>query len=408
MGGGLRGTAWLAAFLLLAAVMTACQERLTAPADCPELCPGGDAQVKDVVLDAIFGGDSSYQGYINPGLGNALLVSNGLPASENRAVFRFVARPDSLPVQNTPHAYAIDSVLLTLNVVGRDTLMDGLKVFLYRLPPTIGEGITFADVDTLLVEANLIDSILVPDSLNAGTIHTVLEGDELARVDLPVGTGGVLALGVGIAGPQATGIRLGSAAGGTGASFVTYVTVDVADTTTAVRKQAITRLASFNTYVTQTEAVVDTTLLTVGGAPSSRTLLRFDLPQQIRDSATIVRATLELVPSQPILGVPTDPALLTGKAVLADLGAKSPVTDDQNFIALDTLSPGTADTVKLDVTRMVRLWQSSAELPQALFLSLLPEAATFMRAEFGSSRRPEIGVPRLRITYQAPFPFENP
>jgi hypothetical protein len=114
------------------------------------------------------------------------------------------------------------------------------------------------------------------------------------------------------------------------------------------------------------------------------------------------------VPSGPILGVPTDPSLLTGKAVLADLGAKSPVTDDPNFIARDTVTPGTSDTVKLDVTRMVRLWQSNAGLPEAVFLSLLPEAATFMRAEFGSTRRPEIGAPRLRITYQTPFPFENP
>ena len=51
------------------------------------------------------------------------------------------------------------------------------------------------------------------------------------------------------------------------------------------------------------------------------------------------------------------------------------------------------------------------------FLSLLPEASTFTRAEFGSTRTDPtlnpattepVGAPRLRITYQRPFPFENP
>jgi len=121
-----------------------------------------------------------------------------------------------------------------------------------------------------------------------------------------------------------------------------------------------------------------------------------------------VRATLELIPTAPILGLPTDPSALAARAVLADLGAKSPVTEDTGFIALDTLPPGTSDTVRLDVTSLVRLWQADSERPEAVFLSLLPEAGTFMRAEFGSTRTPTIGAPRLRVTYLRPFPFESP
>jgi hypothetical protein len=175
--------------------------------------------------------------------------------------------------------------------------------------------------------------------------------------------------------------------------------------------QAVTRTPTFNSFVSETTPALDTLRLTIGGEPSSRALIRFDLPQRLEDSATVVRATLELIPSRPILGLPTDPALLVAKAVLADLGAKSPVVSDNepSLITADTLSPGTADTVRLDVTNMVRLWQSTtAERPEALFLSLLPEAATFMRAEFGSSRSPEVGGPRLRLTYMLAFPFENP
>ena len=45
-----------------------------------------------------------------------------------------------------------------------------------------------------------------------------------------------------------------------------------------------------------------------------------------------MRATLELIPRSPMLGLPGDPALLQAKALLADLGAKSPVTTDERFI----------------------------------------------------------------------------
>jgi hypothetical protein len=136
--------------------------------------------------------------------------------------------------------------------------------------------------------------------------------------------------------------------------------------------------------------------------------LRFDLPEEVEDSGSIVRATLELIPSMPILGLGTDPAVLRSRAVLADLGAKSPVSENAVLIASDTVSPGTADTVRLDVTRLVQAWQSSSEPPEAMFLSLEPEAATFMRAVFGSTRRPDVGAPRLRVNYQRTFPFENP
>jgi hypothetical protein len=93
------------------------------------------------------------------------------------------------------------------------------------------------------------------------------------------------------------------------------------------------------------------------------------------------------------------------------------VSTDVRFIVDDTLGVNSSDTVRLDVTRIVQLWQASSTAPDAIFLSLLPEASTFTRAEFGSTRSdPELtpsppeplGAPRLRITYQRPFPFENP
>ena len=192
---------------------------------------------------------------------------------------------------------------------------------------------------------------------------------------------------------QPSGVRIGAAVAGTGASFVSYVTLDVPDTG-SIRHQTLTRAPAFNTFVTRSPQVPDPAFLTVGGEPSSRALIRFDLPEDLEDSATIIRATLELVPRSPVLGLASDPALLQAKALLADLGAKSPVTTDARFISSDTLAVGSADTVRLDMTPIVRVWQAATERPEAVFLSLLPEAASFSRPVFGSTRS---GSARARI-----------
>jgi hypothetical protein len=397
-----------AGLLLLGVAIAGCQERLTSPADCPALCPGGQQPVLDTTLIALAGLDSSFTGYVERGGGKALLLSNGLPASEDRAVYRFASRPDSVSVRDTLRAYAIDSAQLSFSLVARDTLVPGLKVFVYRISPTVDSTATFTDVAAQLVPGSLIDSIPVPDSVHTGVFQTMLRGTDLDRVAIPLGTGGLLAVGLAVAANSPTGIRVGSTAGSNGATFVTYVTVDVPDTGT-IKHQSLSRSTSFNTFVTQSPLVPDPNLLTVGGEPSSRALVRFALPPVLKDSATLVRATLELTPVAPLLGLPTDPDTIFSKAVLADLGAKSPVTTDANFIVGDTLAVPQTDTVRLDVTRIAQLWQGSSERPAAIFLSLQPEAAGFTRAVFYSTRAGDPTVhPRLRVTYTRTFPFENP
>lgn len=402
-----RGTGWLAAFVILAAAITGCQERLTAPAECPELCPGGESPVFDTVITPLADSDTSHVGYVSRSSAGALLVSNGLFASEDRAVYRFNVRQDSIEVRDTLRAYVVDSALLSLNLIARDTLVNGLKLYLYRIDSTVDADDTFESINQQLVPAAILDSIVVPDSVNSGLVQAVFRDADLEKVALPTGAGGVLAIGVSMAADQPSGVRIGALAASTGASFVSFVTLDVPDTG-SIRRQTVTRGPAFNAFVTQSPLVPDDAFLTIGGEPSSRALLRFDVPDAIEDSATIVRATLELVPQSPMLGLPSDPALLQAKALLADLGAKSPVTPDEAFITADTLAVGSADTVRLDMTPIVRLWQTASERPEAVFLSLLPEGASFTRPVFGSTRSGTVGAPRLRITYLKPFPFENP
>jgi hypothetical protein len=375
--------------------------------------------VFDTTVRAVALRDSSYPrvgdvgGYVDRGKGPALLVSNGFAVSEDRAVIRFAVRSDSIPLRDTLRAYTVDSVGIAINLIARDTLVNGLKVILYRLPSpdTVDSTRTFADIDAQLVDANLIDSIAVPDSVNAGTISAKLIGADAGRLGLVPGGDSALAIGVRIAAESPTGVRLGSLGGGTGAAFTSYVTLLEVPDTGAALKPSITRGTVFNTFLTQNPILPDDTLLTVGGEPSSRALLRFGVSRDFLDSITVLRATLEITPARPILGLPTDPAALRAIAVVSDLGAKSALTPDDRFIGRDTLPAVQSDTVRIEVTRLVQLWQSASERPQAIFLQLLPEGGSFTRTVFFSTRShvPD-GTdvsPRLRITYQRAFPFEN-
>ena len=391
-----------AAILLL----LACQERLAAPADCPNLCPGGYI-VRDTVLVPVTGHDSAYEGYVLAGAGSSLRVSYQLPASEDRGVIRFQARPDSFTFNDTLRAYTVDSVVLSIGMQFRDTAVKNLVVYLYRLPATLDSNFTFIDADTAFTPANVIDSFVVADSVRSGTLSTTLKGATLPQVAIPTADSGVLAMGVQLRAAQPTGIRIGSAGGGTLAPlFTTYLHFPTpGDTTTTSR--TIVRGPSFARFVSQTVPVLDTTTLTVGGAPSSRSVIRFPWPLQLRDSAQLVRVTLELVPTTAILGLPGDTAFLQARPLLADFGGKSPTGSDGFYIAIAPLVDGQTDTVRLEVRRAVTLWQGASGLPPAFMLQLFPEASSFTRATFGSSR--SVGyMPRLRVTYALTFPFEKP
>ena len=393
----------------LLAVMTiaGCQEKLTAPADCPALCPGGQPQVFDEVFTAVSGADSSFVGYVQPRQAGAILVSNGLQGFEERGLVRFLARSATVSVRDTARTYTIDSVALSFALVARDTNLTGLQLLLYRLTPSFDSSTTFADVAPAFVPDSLIATVDVPDTLNVGTVRTVFQGADLGRVEIPASDSGRLALGIRITAPTATGVRLGAVATGSGPIFTTYATLDVPDTGTA-KLRTLPLGPSFNTHFSEIPQVIDSTLLTVGGAPSARALLRFNLPSRIRDSATIVRATLELTPVAPITGLPTDPARLLSQAVLADVGAKSPVSSVAGRVPEDTLETGTS-AVSLEAVRLVELWLGANSRPSALVLSLTPEAASFSRPVFYSTRAADPALrPRLRISYLLSFPFESP
>lgn len=402
--------------IVVAVSAVACQRELVAPGQCPETCPGGSPVIIDTVLTPIMDRDSTYLGYVQPGQGVALLVSQGLPVFNARAVVKFLPVSDSLLLNDTLRTFRVDSVGFRIGLAARDTAAISLEILLYRIPSDVDSTVTFADIEPFLADSNLIGRIAVDDTTFSDVFRLVVTDSATLDLLKPApADSGVMAIAVAMSASQPSGISIGSiAAGGTGPLWQTFVTIDsIVD---SLSQRTISRIAQFNTFVTENTVPIDADFLTVGGAPSARSLLRFDLTSRIgsRDSAQIVRATLKLVPTASIPGIPNDLATLRVRGVQSDIGAKSPRCGFSIGSVCGTwvirelievpLVVGSSDTVSIEVSDLVRGWQGERGSARSLFLDLDPEAASFTRPEFGSSRTPGF-TPIIELTYVLPFPF---
>jgi hypothetical protein len=392
---------------LIAAAMVACQEHLAAPADCPALCPGGYG-VRDTIIDPEDSQDSSFAGYAVAGQNGSVRVSDNFAPSDDRAIFRFLPLDSVYTVPLTTDSvlpYTIDSVVIALTVAYRDTSVKNLYLYLYRLPSTLDSNYTFADADAAFIPANFIDSLHVDDTLQTQRVESVLmDSAALARVARVPGDSGKLAVGVAIRAAQGTGVRLATAGSGIPTVF-TYVHVFTGDTTE--NPQLFSRVPEFSRFVSRSVQPLDQSVLTVGGAPSARSIIRFPWSPYLRDSAQLLRVSLELIPTAPIPGLRGDTAFIQARPVLADFGSKSPTTSDAFYVTLKALDLNQTDTVHLEILRSATLWQGTQPRPPAIMLQLIPEAVSFTRATFGSTRTQGLR-PRLRVTYALKFPFEEP
>jgi hypothetical protein len=393
----------LLATLALAAAAAACSEQLTQPGRCPELCPGGTPQSQEEILTALPGQDSTFTGYTERSSGSVMLVGSGIPALADTSfgVIKFAARSDSILFRDTLRAYTIDSIRLTLLSVARDTAARNVKVQLYRLPSSLDTTtVSYGGVSPFFIPANLITEAVLPDAAVADTLRLILKGSGLTNVTLQPADAGVLTIGVAITGNIPTGGRIGNRRSILPPDFITFVT----PIATPTQVQGIDVAATFAGYVSRQTPVLDPTFLTVGGVPSSRVLLRFPWPARLRDSVTIVRATLELIPAQPVAGLPNDPGTLNVRGLATDFGAKSPA-EPLSLGVLPLAANGT-DTVRVEVATILQFWQIGLLRPPAVFLSVSPEVETFTRAVFGSTRSGS--PPRIRLNYLPRFPFSRP
>lgn len=429
--------AWLAGFVATL-VLVACTEQITAPGQCPNFCPGGQIQVADTILLDVIGRDSAFRGYIRADEAEELAVADLPGIADSRALLR-TATMFTRVVQSSADTATVpimvDSSRLRINIVRRDTSTTNLRLKIYRMPLSIDENTTFAELTDAFTDS-LIDSVNVSDLLArppiadtatlriwGDTIRTDSLGNvlQISRIDgslilhltfdtlqvpFVVADTGRVALGLRVAADSLASIAVGSNnvfdRGTTIRWFYHY------DGDTTVISADAFRGTTFDTFVFDPPNAALGDDLVVGGAPSARSLLRVAIPDFLRDSADVVRATLILVPVAPVQAARGDSFRILVRPVLTDIGAKSPLSTVTPFFGSTTIHIDSADTVRIEVSDVIRAWAlDSTVVATALVLGKVPEAASFTEIRFYSSRTPAFR-PALHVTYVRRFGFGEP
>jgi len=384
-----------------------CGEDLTAPANgtCPDFCPPEQLEVVDsVLLDNVLS-DSAFGGYVQSWDATSLQVYRDSTAggdAGSRAVIVFQAFSDSLLIASgdTTRGAVLgtDSFVVQLAVRGRNAAFTGLEVALYRIPVGTDSATTFVDLDPYFTDSTLLAVLPIPDTLVSDTLSVLL--DALAFPGFAA-DGNRAAIGVALRSPSGY-VQLGSDNGNDDAELARYVRVDSAGVTVP-RLEG--KSSIFDSFVASPQAAPTPDEREVGGTPASRTMLRFDLPRRIVDSSTVVRATLVLVPTGPVLGAPGDSLAIIAQGLAADVGAKSPlqgIPSDSVSLRVTFLTVGSADTVRLDVTDLVIGWTQDSTRPRAFAVRAIPEGGSVAALRLGATTS-GAARPRLHVTFIPPL-----
>jgi len=383
------------AALALAGALAGCQEELTAPVDCPELCPGNSLIVRDTIIEAVFDRDSTFTGYIRATEIPGLLVSNGLAAGDARSWVTFPPRVDSAFVDGVRYALTLDSAAITFRVLALDQTVTGTQLVVHRIASAVDTNTALGELEAQLTPESVIGTIAIVDT---GTARLTFSGEGLQSIAVLEADSLRLRIGLRIEAPTPTGIRLASLNfDPRPPTMTTYGRIAIADT--ARQRQTLTAIADSANYVIDAPPPPGQEHLFLGGKRGSRAILRFNPPPALKDSAIILRATLELTPSGPLLGLKGGPATLEIRGVLADVGAKSPYLSGLN--ASVSLPVNATEVQSIDIRSIVGIWFVAGAPPSSLVVGINPEGGSFATPEFFSTRSPA-GRPRIRITYALP------
>ena len=388
----------LPSVIALAAILTgACGEAVTAPGACPEYCPSANLVVRDTVMRQVVVRDSSYRGYVTADEASAMqLVWSGTTAT-SRGLVRFFGFTNDVADATGALLSVVSTDSLELEfTIRKRTDLSGMTLVVHRVSVAVDTSATPADLATWFDDSTVIATIDIPDSVTTGTVTAVVD-----TTAFPTFTEDSLraAIGVEVRAPEAAYVDLGTVEGASSATLLRFVQVDSSGTNVP---RSDSRDAELDTYFPPSSSAPPPDALVIGGIPAARALVRFSLPDDFVSSADVIRATLLLVPAEPVIGAPGDTLLLRAEKVDADIGPKSPYvppSTDTATVGSAFVPVGSSDTVRIDVTHIVRLWRSDPTAPRTMLLRLPPEAATIGELRVQSSRV-TAAAPALRLTYQ--------
>lgn len=418
----------------------ACNENYSGGAACPSLCPGQQLEVHDTVLVAsdVFDTTALVSGMPPLGTETQLLVARWDDALGDSvvsgAVFRFDSLVGSFPQTDTtkpPHAVAsVTSASLVFTSTPDTTLnKDSVRFEIVDVDANVPDLDT-ATIHNLLVTRPAIGTLTVAKD-TASAQHTVPIDTAFVRQRVTT-SGSRIRLGVrmfplhvtgGHGGAQYGLLPLTTVSGSTGATLQYEGHAAASDTVDSLN--FVVHASSKSSggpefkYLANYQLVLKGSpptppgLLQVGGLPSSRLYMRFDLPSSLIDSSTtIVRATLILNQMPDPTFARSDSLLLTPRVVIA-----SPLVTDVSKAALLLASSSTIpllpaksnpsqarpDTIVL-VSRtasIVSLWRTEGPviMQRAIVLQSSAEGRDPRRFLIYSNTAADSLRPRLHLTY---------
>jgi len=407
-------------------IAAACTQDVTAPGACPTFCPSAVLTVIDTVLAGAIIHDSAFGrpiGFVNPYNATSLLAANLPGVRDSRPIFRTARITTRMSISTTDTTTGavtgVDSLYLRFTITRRDTATHNLRLSVFSLPITIdsttalpdlagsfaGTPVRTINIDTLVAlpgRKNTVtgDSAVV-DSINNRV--TVLLSLDSSQAPFSLADSGQLAFGFRVDADAQPTIALGAFEAGLGPGITWFLKVDSLG---VVAHRSQTPTTAFDSFVFTPAALPLDSTLAVGGVPSARSLLRVLFPRSlISDSSLLTRATLELIPALNPTGIAADSFGLVASAIVADFGAKTPL--DLTHVDTTIIHVGVYDTVRVDITRILRYWAADTLAPTAIELFQVPEGADFAEIRFRPSAD-STHRPRLRLTYSPHYPFGRP
>lgn len=398
-------------------VGVACQDVVSAPGACPEFCPESAIDVRDTMLSTVLASSvvatdtgylnsvvpqGSYAGYVLPHEAAQMpVVGPGSPV-EARALmvfFRFTGNYAGGDTSVKDTIRQTDSLRFTFNILRRNTNVSGVTLALHEIPIVTDTAKTFADMDPYFQDSTLIGTLVVPDSVDSGTVAVTLLPGALRHFVADSLQSGI---GVSIVSPDSAFVTLGPDSATPAARIQRFVQVD-SSTGNKLVSRSETRQLYFKTFVADTAGAPPPSGLRVGGITGARVFIKLNLPTRLVDSMVVVRASLLIPPPAPIPGAPGDTFHLRVLPLGTDFGPKSPLADP-TYGGYTRVAVGSSDTVTMDLTRAFLLWRGNAVMPHTVMLGMVQfEEAGSIDAFDLPDQSSAASRAILRITYGAPF-----
>jgi hypothetical protein len=424
----------------VAVVATACTEKLDSGSACPALCPVEQLGIQDTTIEGV-AFDTTVGQFPPIGAESQIpLVTRTDGALDVRAALRF----DTLPYTYTSKAaHATGNTIDTIAFVDSSSLVFRVDTTLGRLGDSVAFGAYDIDTTDVVDTATVSLATLFRDDRLLGTakFSRATLGDT-AALKIPLDDSKILAkvvaqgrlrVGVRVLGSNNITIGLRASNGGSGAylSFrpsriatgptledsTSVVTQGLRSKTPADDEPLAADLADF-ALVVRGSPPVPVEELAVGGLPSKRGYLRFDIPQRLLDSTQIVRATLRLTQLPSPTALPDDSmsiafwmgtatALVKDYVLLAQLHESVVQASDGTAIyGVANIRPkqfatGESAPRSIEVAGLLRAWYrvATTDRPHALILQSFAEGTRPLELRFASREAAAALRPTLQITY---------